>query len=69
MKFDTNRIMPNYYDFKMGTPNMNYQKYPLMKDQINLVQQQEPKTSDNKMLKNRRRYITNSNHGNLHIID
>ena len=69
MKFETNRIMPNYYDFKTGTPNMNYQKYPPMKDQINLVQQQEPKASDNKMLKNRRRYMTNSNHGNLHILD
>jgi hypothetical protein len=61
--------MPSYYDIETGVPNMNYHKYPLMKDKINLVQQQEPNPSDNKMLKNRRRYMTNSNHGNLQFLD
>jgi hypothetical protein len=62
INLDINRLVPSYYDSEASIPNMIYQRYPQMKEHLNSIQQ-EVVPSINKMLKNRRRYMTGSNHG------
>lgn len=64
INLDMNRLMPSYFDREANIQNIIYQRYPLMKEHLNSLQQ-DVDPSINKMLKNKRRYMTGSNHGNF----